>query len=69
MSEWKPIKSAPKDGAVLKLNHPNWERPINGYWDEGDGEWVAENLTYVLGPNLHCEDPTHWMPLPEPPKE
>lgn len=58
-SEWRPIETAPKDAMLL------------GYADgmvrlvlwEG-GRWVQVGATIELG----WFNPTHWMPLPEPPK-
>lgn len=67
MSEWQPIETAPKDGAWVSI----WCRAqplslpagIPAFWEDGFG-WVSvrdddQNL---------IDDPTHWMPLPEPPK-
>ena len=63
MSEWQPIKSAPRDGTRIivyrpgKHNYPKvavdfCHAPINCWWHSpSDGQ------------------PTHWMPLPEPPGE
>lgn len=57
MSEWQSIYTAPKDGYFL-----GW-REIDGYQvlifdDHGN----FRNDDFVI---YH---PTHWMPLPEPPK-
>ncbi|ENA8544302.1 DUF551 domain-containing protein [Escherichia coli] len=35
----------------------DWFNDVNPTWDDGDGE------------DLHLKEVTHWMPLPEPPKE
>ncbi|EOW5076791.1 DUF551 domain-containing protein [Escherichia coli] len=35
----------------------DWFNDGNLTWDDGDGE------------DLHLKEVTHWMPLPEPPKE
>lgn len=66
MDKWQPIETAPKDGteilgwvygerwAVCKY-HKNSMFKVEGFatygWDDGY-EWA---------------DPTHWMPLPDPP--
>ena len=60
MSEWQPIETAPKDELLL------------GYADgmmrlvmwEG-GAWVQVGATIEEG----WFEPTHWMPLPEPPQK
>ena len=71
MTKWQLIETAPKDGTkILIYEDLGWEKliyvvrwvdawvnPSIGAWLEADGEGHA---TY---------DPTHWMPLPEPPKE
>ena len=75
MSEWQPIETAPKDGTRILIYQPEgqWksrrdrrlEYIDTAYWHtpgnpEHPGYWCA----YVL-----CVyRPTHWMPLPEPPK-
>lgn len=64
---WKPIETAPKDGAF-----------ILAYWDEATYPHDIENryeiVRWINGEwrNENDEDlikPTHWMPLPDPPKE
>jgi len=42
----------------------NWTRAIY------DGKISADNIMcFLWGPNLCCEPPRYWMPLPEPPRE
>ena len=69
---WMPIETAPEETAILVYGI--WEGELNGcndepavwkarfayekWWVEG-GEYYAQNVI----------NPTHWMPLPEPPKE
>lgn len=65
---WQPIETAPKDGTVVLLMKrgnkvPN--RIANGEWRETSslkkpGFWVWAYLFF---------EPTHWMPLPAPPKD
>lgn len=70
MSEWQPIESAPKDNPILlyvvqrpdmyceAVGEPDgWQHMDVGYWDPIERDWVT----------WHSGDPTHWMPLPEPP--
>jgi len=56
---WKPIKTAPKDGTVIQLwtEADGW-LPFM-YWG-GDG-WVSKYLTWS------GQEPTHWMEEPKPP--
>jgi hypothetical protein len=81
MSEWQPIETAPKDGTRVIVypilvpslfrrtgrSDASYMRPLEpaiAYWygPESNGYWVG----------VHHRDaktnPTHWMPLPEPPK-
>jgi hypothetical protein len=62
---WQPIETAPKDGTIVLA------------WD-GRAVYVAFYGRYALWNEMswiggHCKvahitQPTHWMPLPEPPK-
>ena len=84
MNEWQPIETAPKDGTgVLVHNNyapglasgksescDDINTVVAAWWanedDKENGEWMC----YMDSP---CEpecpfEPTHWMPLPEPPK-
>ena len=79
MTEWQPIKTAPKDGRSVLVWDPSMEdgnrshifntpahddrRYAIGYFrghGERPTEWGNRN-------NDACY-PTHWQPLPEPPK-
>lgn len=66
--EWQPIETAQKDGDDVLISGFN-------YNDESKGRWVgmaAYNQFGVWGQNEFDEtgyyQPTHWMPLPEPPQ-
>lgn len=72
MSEWQSIESAPRDGTRVLLCEIV-QCPVKRYWVtegwysvEHKGWWEAniDPLDYV---GRQCY-PTHWMPLPEPPK-
>jgi hypothetical protein len=60
---WQPIETAPKDREVLLLM-PSGEQRV-GKWstDSLRGNWQTAD-----GLDLFYDPPTHWMPLPEPPK-
>jgi hypothetical protein len=81
---WQPIETAPKDGTkVLVLFNgephvaqyaPIWS-PENKRWMVNHPRWRADDMQMVseIDPNEHqiaygMKGPTHWMPLPEPPK-
>jgi Nucleotidyltransferase len=62
---WRPIETAPKDGRkILGVHiHPEVQYwPSIAYWmsTPGHERWAG----FVMD-----EQPTHWMPLPEPPKQ
>ena len=78
MSDWQPIETAEKTLPLMLFGfldpHPDsrelyghLDRPTRavGYWDEIDEAWCVTGSTWV-GPWFK---PTHWQPLPEPPKE
>ena len=61
---WQPIETAPRDGTeILVIESAGGCYVAN--WQSLDGwVWAYDNMD---GPT--CTNPTHWMPLPEPPKE
>ena len=67
---WQPIKTAPKQHAIegQRLHHllydPN-AGVTTGFWldDAWGGSW------YRTSPSHELLTPTHWMPLPDPPRE
>lgn len=77
MTKWQPIETAPKDGteilgiyayrnsspdyALICWNGKSWVGMCDGYrCIESQGDtWTDYNEPFC----------THWMPLPEPPKE
>lgn len=71
MTEWQSISTAPRDGTAI-LVYEKWENRFKAnksdyyiqiaYW--WDYEWRIDALVPPTG-----KYPTHWMPLPQPPKE
>jgi hypothetical protein len=59
MSEWKPIKTAPKDDTRMLFYYGNFG---TGLIETGFGWQLLQNSF----PG-DVRRPTHWMPLPEPP--
>lgn len=69
---WQPIETAPKNGRSVDLwvldsngtgyRYPNAIFAFNG--EDGMG-WTDSNSHEALEPDVK---PTHWIPLPEPPK-
>ena len=66
MSKWQPISTAPKDGTRILIANAKavatagWENSI--WWSKCGGWSDDDDLTAA-------EPPTHWMPLPDVPKE
>jgi hypothetical protein len=71
--EWMDIETAPKDGAHFigavklgqyrKLRRSDWHIAEAHYGSRyGENRFVFSNLGTL-------KIPTHWQPLPEPPKE
>ena len=72
--EWKTIDTAPKDGTYVITLVLGFRATIswfkNGEW-VNDG-WAVEDFRkagYLMLDDDNRYKPTHWMPLPEPPKE
>lgn len=82
MSKWKTIDSAPRDGTCVLLCKAvnadgraiDWTGDLKtaqvyiqvAAWWGGEEAWIVY-CDMVREPALHF-DPTHWMPLPSPPK-
>jgi hypothetical protein len=72
MTEWQPIKTAPKDGRVIVVRHNR------GTWiyekDQGNiccvcVFWGGRDFQEFGPDSFKVKELTHWMPLPEPPEE
>lgn len=67
MSEWKPIETAPKDGTAVDLwiVAGKFNRRVADcrYVDDG---WICHE-GYIGQRFWPSAEPTHWMPLSEPP--
>ena len=72
---WQPIETAPKDGTPILLYCEEWnfdwhgddKKPIIAVCRSGrGGAFFIDNTVYYETQALR---PTHWMPLPPPPKE
>ena len=61
MNEWQPIETAPRDRPVI-VAIPQWVFADIGLVDVL-GRWYSP-----IDGVEHSPAPTHWMPLPEPPK-
>jgi hypothetical protein len=67
MSEWQPIETAPRDGHdILITNRGHGMLVRIAFWDEAFG--VGGRWSTWPGRNPALYEPTHWMPLPEPPQ-
>lgn len=62
--DWKPIETAPKDGTrFLAYEHQSDYNHYECWWQSDFAEWEGWQNDWDSEPI-----PTHWMPLPEPPK-
>ena len=65
MDTWMPIDTAPKDGQIILA----WD----GY-NQTTVKWCVEYAWWELAvpsdgyAESNCIAPSHWMPIPEPPK-
>lgn len=67
MSDWQPIETAPKHDFDILLGSGNQRAVVR--WE--NGYWKPQNVSDYYGayPIYLDFEPTHWMPLPEPPKD
>lgn len=79
MSEWQDIETAPKNGTEVLLSNPTDGYVAIGFFvspcdlddslEDDEPDWFTtygEHLGSDIGD--WSTAPTHWMPLPEPPK-
>lgn len=79
---WQPIETAPKDGtffdAWVSHTHGEGRRVVDAYFDEGrfqagfydrDGSFDLEWSNKGMSGEIYGEVATHWMAIPNPPKE
>ena len=66
MNKWKSIESAPRPGKKVLLTG-GFSVDIGWYGDDG---WVCLDNATADGLNrwIAGHGPTHWMPLPDPPR-
>ena len=65
MGEWQPIETAPKDGTVVLIYSPaDGVMSSHLHW----GNWQGMVWRSVGHVDFERSKPTHWMPLPAPPK-
>ena len=82
MTQWQPIETAPRDGTriILAKIIPADEDREAGVWWVCGGRWQTEHILSGTGGKIRRQaqwtdgvdnlgEPTHWMPLPEPPTE
>ena len=66
LSPWQPIATAPKDGTDILIMTRETMHVVR--WENVHGDfyyWVVDDNKH--GPfTLRGNEPTHWMPLPEP---
>ena len=65
MTEWQLIETVPKDGTAVLVNY-KLQIFIAAY-GKGDTQVACWRLQTIFGDKLHFQ-PSHWMPLPEPPE-
>lgn len=62
--KWIPTdERLPEHGDVVLCHHKHFDCQVICQWDKRSNVWLDDKWTYGTG----CI--THWMPLPEPPKE
>jgi hypothetical protein len=65
MAEWEDTATAPKDATQIMLfNHvAGTDTYAVGFWNSDKAFWQLD-----VNGRYYIPNPTHWMPLPQPPK-
>lgn len=66
--DWQPIETAPKDGTEVILYVADFDSVTTGWYSSRTGLWPRHDEFTEDGDACNIGLPTHWMPLPEPPK-
>lgn len=73
--EWRPIETAPRDGTHILMYSADAMLPrmFLAFWSLYPSEYMQANgidgeWSYTWEAQEVEVEPTHWMPLPEPPK-
>ena len=78
MTKWQPIETAPKDGTKILLYSKTLPYYTNhmavGFWNEIPNSeyyvgWASGMSRGFVDADEEITQVTHWMPLPNPPKE
>jgi hypothetical protein len=64
--EWQPIETAPRDYTDILVVNDRGQAVV--FWEKVDEKWIVQDHKHCDRP-LRGSEPTHWMPLPEPPKD
>ena len=70
MSEWQPIETAPRDGTAILVwpgvlfTEMTYFHTSVVRWHDWKEAWIEAS-----GEEYNTFYPTHWMPLPPPPKK
>ena len=77
-SGWMPIETAPRDGSLFRVKDAHGRETVGEYWEpppiELGPEQTFGGFAFDIAPFMESADwpeyePSHWMPLPSPPKE
>lgn len=68
MTDWQDISTAPKNGTEILVFYKSSGVISIAWYDERVLQWVV-SVADNGEPIWNDPYPTHWMPLPSPPKE
>jgi hypothetical protein len=66
--EWQPIETAPKDGTLVLLFIEDFHYVTVAWFCIATGLWPSNDAFNDDREPCNVGLPTHWMPLPAPPK-
>lgn len=66
MTDWQPIETSPRDGTSILICGGLMPDPFVAEWDDRQKYWKSASC---IDQYYGSHDATHWMPLPDPPKD